>query len=59
MDGGSREQAIAMVVDDGADIAVVGLATVDTTRPVPACVTALRDAVARTASSRTTTAGGA
>ncbi|WP_147481159.1 hypothetical protein [Streptomyces shenzhenensis] len=59
VDGGSHEQTIPMVVDAGADIAVAGLATVDTTRPVPACVTAPRDAVARTASSRTTTAGGA
>ncbi|MGW4728155.1 hypothetical protein ACWEQC_02950 [Streptomyces shenzhenensis] len=59
VDGGSHEQTIPMVVDAGADIAVAGSATVDSTRPVPACVTALRDAVARTASSRTTTAGGA
>ena len=58
VDGGIHEQTIAMAVEAGATIAVAGSAVFDATRPVPACVSALRDA-ARTAISRTTTVRGA
>ena len=59
VDGGIHEQAIAMAIDAGATIAVAGSAVFDATWPVPACVTALRHAAARTATSRAAAARGA
>jgi ribulose-phosphate 3-epimerase len=59
VDGGIHEQTIALAVEAGATIAVAGSAIFEPTQPVPACVTALRDAAARTATSRTTATRGA
>lgn len=53
VDGGIQEQAIAMAVNAGANIAPAGSAVFD-----PACVTTLHDAAAGTVTSRTTTARG-
>jgi pentose-5-phosphate-3-epimerase len=57
-DGGIHEQTIAMAVNAGAATAVAGSAIFDATRPVHACVTALRNAAVRTPDSRTTTTRG-